>query len=147
MELNMVKLLITIAIILCSVSLVQAETTRPLLKDTTLFKKLVTDCKSIDVNSWQHPTKHYLINKAGVDIVWVKLCNSGKYPVFGVEFKYAPGGSTDDYFRPLYFQMLAENNYLPYAFVALLDQTVIDIRVKNIKGKQGRSTHYQFYSL
>ena len=130
------KFIATILAILCGAISTQALSARPNLDETKLFREIVTNCKDVDLKSWEHPVKSYLNNKDGAELLWVKLCNSGKYPVLGVNFRYAPGGQTEDYFTPLYFATLEANDNLPYSFVVMLDQTVINLALKKVKGKE-----------
>lgn len=129
-----------------SLVVAQTQAARPTLEETALFTETVKNCLEVEPNNWNHPTNSYLEKKEGVEIVWIKLCNSGEYPVFGVNFKYAPGGSTKNYFTPLYFDVFAANKSLPFAFVALIDQTVIEIKTGSGGDTPTISEHHEFYA-
>ncbi len=117
-------------------SAAQAETG---LAATELYKKLVHDCRLIDLASWRHPTREVLL-KAGAKIEKVELCNAGKYPVFTVEFRYDPMTATDSYFNPLYAHMAEANGFNPFSFVAKSFSTVINVR---ITGRQQVTVDYE----
>lgn len=111
----------------------------PTLKATELFKSL-KGCASVDLGSWNHPTKSLLIQR-GAKLEKVQLCNNRRYPVFYVDFPYDPQGQTEDYFLPLYREMKKANGGWPYSFVATSDNTIISIEY----GKKGMIIDYEMY--
>ncbi len=98
----------------------------PPLDQTRLFSEIAKDCSEVDLKVWKHPTRAVLLKKE-VEIVSVKLCNDRKYPIFYVRFKFDPRGQTADYFKPLYSEMKKANGSHPFSFVALSDNTVVNV--------------------
>lgn len=94
--------------------LISANT--PLLSDTRLYREVANNCKNVDLENWQHPTRKVLLER-GVILKKVELCNDGKYPIYHVRLPYDPGGQTQDYFNPLYVAMYGANGKWPYAMV------------------------------
>jgi hypothetical protein len=98
----------------------------PPLKDTRLFSSIAKDCSAVDLDHWQHPTRSLLL-KRHVQIEKVQICNGGNYPIFFVRFPYDPQGQTKSYFGPLFDKMRIANGGWPYSFVALSDNTVLNV--------------------
>lgn len=98
----------------------------PSLGETRLFSVLLKDCLVKDLKTWRHPVRSVL-EKRGVQIEEVRLCNARKYPVFFVNFPYDPQGQTASYFSPLYDEMRIANGRHPFSFVALSDNTVVSV--------------------
>ncbi|MGI0491531.1 hypothetical protein ACN4EG_06945 [Alkalinema pantanalense CENA528] len=98
----------------------------PYMPNTKLFGILSKGCERVDLATWQHPTREVMIQR-GVEIIAVQLCNDRTYPVFYVNFPYAPHGQTKDYFDPLYAEMKSANGGWPFAFVSMKDQTIVQI--------------------
>ena len=73
----------------------------PSLPNTVLYKEVAHDCHTVDLTTWNHPTKQVL-TKDHVQLYSLELCNAGKYPIFHVNFKYDPMGLTDSFFLPFY---------------------------------------------
>ncbi|MGY3882326.1 hypothetical protein [Aeromonas veronii] len=86
--------------------LISANT--PLLSDTRLYREVANNCKNVDLENWQHPTRRVLLER-GVIFKKVELCNDGKYPIYHVRLPYDPAGQTQDYFNPLYVAMYGAN--------------------------------------
>lgn len=101
----------------------------PSLGETGLFAKIVHGCTAVDLKAWRHPTRSLLLERK-VAIEQVQLCNAGVYPVFFVRFPYDPQGRTADYFLPLYDGMRRANGGHPYSFVAISDNTVVNVRYR-----------------
>jgi hypothetical protein len=89
----------------------------PALKDTELYTQKTTDCQDVDLATWQHPARTVL-EKSGIKLERVQLCNQGRYPIFQGEVPYDPQGQTKDFFLPLYEQLRKANGKWPYVLVA-----------------------------
>ncbi|CAH0125510.1 hypothetical protein [Pseudomonas mediterranea] len=89
----------------------------PALKDTELYTQNASDCQDVDLNTWQHPARTVL-EKNGIKLERVQLCNGGRYPIFQGEVPYDPQGQTKDFFLPLYEQLRKANGKWPYVLVA-----------------------------
>jgi len=113
------------------------------LKETQLYTEIATDCQRVDLQSWSHPTKSVLVKREGVILDWVELCNQNKYPIFGVHFKYDPQGMTENYFIPLYLDILKANGNWPLSFVILSDDKIINL---TSKAKNAISERYEYFS-
>ena len=134
--------ILTVGIIL-SFPAVAGSAKRVPLNETKLYTEMTTDCERIDLPSWSLPTKSVLVEREGVTLDSVELCNNKKYPIYSVRFKYDPQGMTKDYFIPLYLNIMKENNNLPLTFVVFSDNTIINL---SSKGKNKISTHYEYFS-
>jgi hypothetical protein len=100
------------------------------IKQSSLYTVIARACSAIETTNWKHPTRTVL-QKDGVGIVKVELCNGGKYPVFTVHFKYDPQTATGDYFDRLYAQMAVANGFWSYSFVDVDDNVIIDVAIDN----------------
>ncbi|MCG6576994.1 hypothetical protein EGM97_20050 [Pseudomonas sp. AF32] len=89
----------------------------PALQDTELYTQKATDCQDVDLATWQHPTR-IVLEKNGIKLERVQLCNGGRYPIFLGEVPYDPQGQTKDFFLPLYEQLRKANGKWPYVLVA-----------------------------
>lgn len=100
------------------------------LEDTQLYTKLASDCHDVDLSTWEHPTR-LVLEKNGITLSRLQLCNGGRYPIFYVDLPYDPQGQTLDFFMPLYEQMRKANGKWPYAFVAGSDGQVVYISYRD----------------
>lgn len=89
----------------------------PALNDTELYTQKTTDCHDVDLATWQHPARTVL-EKSGIKLQRVQLCNGGHYPIFLGEVPYDPQGQTKDFFLPLFEDLRKANGKWPYALVA-----------------------------
>ncbi len=96
------------------------------LAQSDFYTKTAIGCHSLDLSTWQHPTKSVLID-SGTKILKVQICNGGKYPVFTVSFPYDPRTETGDYFGPLYTNLAKANGFWPYALVDQEDNLIIEV--------------------
>jgi hypothetical protein len=89
----------------------------PRLSETNLYKTVAHDCRAVRLATWQHPTKKVLLkNKVRLDAL--ELCNKDVYPIYHVAFRYDPeSANTNDFFLPLYVDMIRANGHHPFAFV------------------------------
>lgn len=87
------------------------------------------DCRLLPLTTWHHPTRD-VMEKAGVDLHFVALCQNDTYPVFGVDFRYDPRTATDDYFHPLYDAMHRANGGWSFSFLVVQDRLTIDVSGK-----------------
>ncbi len=100
------------------------------LEKTELYTTLASDCHDVDLRTWEHPTR-LVLEKNGIKLNRLQLCNGGRYPVFFVDLPYDPQGQTLDFFMPLYEQMRKANGKWPYAFVAGSDGQVVYISYRD----------------
>lgn len=105
----------------------------PDLRNTVLYKKLAHNCRTVDLATWNHPTKQVL-RKHQVHLRALELCNSDKYPIFHVDFKYDPMGRTGSFFQPFYKDMFIANGRHPMAFVETTSGNAI-VMISNKGGK------------
>ncbi|WP_223472329.1 MULTISPECIES: hypothetical protein [unclassified Pseudomonas] len=96
----------------------------PALENTELYSGTASDCRDVDLSTWQHPTRTVL-EKNDIKLERVQLCNGGHYPIFQVQLPYDPRGQTKNYFLELYEQMRRANGKWPYALVASSDAVVV----------------------
>ncbi|BBP65033.1 hypothetical protein PHLH5_25740 [Pseudomonas sp. Cab53] len=89
----------------------------PALPDTELYTQKTHDCQDVDLATWQHPARAVL-EKSGIKLERVQLCNGGRYPIFIGEVPYDPQGQTKDFFLPLYEDLRKANGKWPYVLVA-----------------------------
>jgi len=125
----MKKIHVFILILLCIPLYCEAYPGReqyPLLSDTELYMKTVSNCKNVDVSSWKHPVKK-VFNKYKVKIDSVELCNEKKYPVFHVSPKYDPEGDTEEFYRGFYESLIKENGNFPFSIVDSVDEEIINV--------------------
>ncbi len=115
----------------------------PLLANTELYSKMVSDCHDVELATWKHPTRAVL-EKNAIPIERVQLCNGGHYPIFHVQLPYDPQGQTKDFFIPLYEQMRKANGKWPYAFVASNDAQVLYISYRD---NGTIAMDYEFYAV
>ena len=105
----------------------------PDLPDTFLYKELAHDCRPVDLATWSYPTKQVL-GKNHVQLNALELCNSARYPIFHVNFRYDPMGPTDSFFVPFYNAMFSANSHNPMAFVETTSGNVI-VMISNDHGR------------
>ena len=84
-------------------------------------------CLDLDIQQWRHKTRYVIESRKEAHLHWVKMCRNKTYPVFGVKFDYDPQGKTDDFFHPLFWDLLEANGYWPYSIVAIDDNLAIHI--------------------
>ncbi len=98
----------------------------PTLDKTRLFTELADECRSVQLQGWQHPAlavfEHYAIT-----VTSAQLCNTGEYPIFYVSLKYDPQGQTQDFYQPFYQAMKEALNGKPFAMVSDLDEMAISV--------------------
>ena len=104
----------------------------PNLSDTILFKELAHNCHPVDLIGWSHPTKQVL-KKYQVPLYALEFCNSDKYPIFHVKFKYDPMGP-QYFFAPFYHAMFFANRRNSMAFVEGMPRNVV-VMISNDDGK------------
>ena len=102
-----------------------AQTTLP-LSETHLFTKLAHDCQDVDLQVWRHPVREVL-QRHRVGLNRVRLCNTGRYPIFDVDLKYDPQGQTADFYQPFYREMNKANGGWPYSLISARDALVISV--------------------
>jgi len=85
------------------------------------------DCQAVDMATWSHPTRKVLEAKPAVSLQFVWLCDQNRLPVFGVSLKYDPQGMTNDFFYPLYLDLLNANGRRPYDIFDVPDNLDIGI--------------------
>lgn len=84
------------------------------------------DCFLLDLPTWSHPTRGVLdAARAGID--FVALCKGRTYPVFGVQLPYDPRTATDDYFIPLYDDLLSANGNWTFSLLETRDGTLVEV--------------------
>jgi hypothetical protein len=113
-----------------------SEETLPKLPQTTLYTKIATECETVDLLKWSHPTRRVL-EKLDIKIEKVELCNHRTYPIFHVLMKYDPVYHSKDaakYFRSLWIGMMDANGWNPWALVDKNGNTITYIKKSNIKG-------------
>ncbi|WP_316863181.1 hypothetical protein [uncultured Cohaesibacter sp.] len=90
-------------------------------------KRLKTQCILRSKDEWDHPTYSVMVD-AGVDFRFVMQCKDFDHTVFGVSFRYDMRAKTDDYFHPLYFNMIKANNGRPFSFLEVRDYLLASLR-------------------
>lgn len=112
----MIKRLMTAVAILVGASVAQTALCAP-LEATTLYRNTAHRCRTLDLESWSHPTRQVL-ERAKIEIEKVELCNQDIYPIYTVRFVASPMlGVNDKYFNKLYVEMAAANGFHSFAFV------------------------------
>lgn len=84
-------------------------------------------CRRVEAAEWRHPVADALAAKGRSELMWVLLCQSGRYPVVGVTFELDPQGATSDFFNPLYLDLLKANGRRPLALVAIGDNVALKL--------------------
>lgn len=92
-----------------------------------LAARFGSDCESVDMAKWSHPTRDVFAATDGARIKWLVLCENRTFPVFGATFKYDPRGQTDDFFYPFYLDLLEANGRWPYAIYDADDNVVVRV--------------------
>jgi hypothetical protein len=112
----MTKRLMTAIAILVGASVAQTALCAP-LEATTLYRDTAHGRRTLDLESWSHPTRQVL-ERAKIEIKKVELCNQDIYPIYTVKFVASPMlGVNDKYFNKLYVEMAAANGFHSFAFV------------------------------
>jgi hypothetical protein len=111
----------------------------PPLEESSLYKDLTRDCRTLDLKRWSHPTRHVL-ERAGIEIKKVELCNHDSYPVFTVAIKYDPNGPNDKYYNRLYVAMAEANGFHSFSLVDSTFGVIMNIAVK---GKHEIAVDYE----
>lgn len=89
-----------------------------------LYSVVAKGCKTVDLKTWQHPTKA-VFKKYKVDLQKVQLCNNNKYPVFIGESELdLSSGPNQRYAKEFFITLLQKNANWSYAFVETLSQEV-----------------------
>jgi hypothetical protein len=79
-----------------------------------------------NIKEWHHPVKDILYRQK-VILDKVELHNK-TYPIFYVKFPYDPRlAHNDNYFKPLYYEVLRANGFWNYAFIDRSFQCKINI--------------------
>ncbi|ADW17744.1 hypothetical protein Despr_1592 [Desulfobulbus propionicus DSM 2032] len=92
-----------------------------------LSQQLGRDCHPVDARAWKSPALEIVRQRPKTELQWVQLCREGQYPVFGVRFAYDPQGQTNDFFYPLFLDVLEANGHRPFAFVETQDRLLIEV--------------------
>jgi hypothetical protein len=137
----MEKIKLTFALTLLSFSVNGSSEPLPKLQDTDLFKKIAANCELVDLSTWTHATRN-IIEKSGTELKKVMLCNSKRFPVFYINFKYDPQGQTKSFFYPFYQEMKVANGNNALAFVDIIDSTIVYL---NFQGPSGIEINYEMY--
>jgi hypothetical protein len=103
------------------------------LTATRLYKKIATNCHRIDLKTWSHPTKK-IIEKADVSLEWLELCNSKKYPIYGIRFTDNQKQMVTGNYRKFYKDIFIENGKWPLSIVAVKNNTIISL--SKVEGKK-----------
>jgi hypothetical protein len=128
------------AVFLCAVG---HASDLPTLSSTGLYRTVAHNCHPVDLITWNHPTKDVLI-KYQIPLFALELCNSDRYPIFHVNFKYDPMALTDSFFVPFYKAIFSANGRNPMAFVETTSGNVIVV-LSNDHGNP-RASYEQFRS-
>jgi hypothetical protein len=120
----------------------QAIANSPLpLFQTILYANMTHDCRRTELSSWSNSIgKIFSINK--VTVQKTELCNDGRYTIYTVHFKYDPRAQTSKYFHPLYAAVAQANGFLPFSFVDVDDNVIVNVRIDQ---KHALSISYEDY--
>jgi hypothetical protein len=99
------------------------------LGESSLYKALARDCRTLDLKHWSHPTRHVL-EHAEIEIKKVELCNHDLYPVFTVAMKYDPNGPNGKYYNRLFAAMAEANGFHSFSIVDIEFGMIVNIAVK-----------------
>ena len=117
---------------------------KPNTSEPALLEKLKlhinADCEAIDLGPWTHPVRDEVEKRSEAHLLWAALCDEQRYPVFGMEFDYDPNGQTNDFFRPLFYDLLQANGRWPYAIIVPSSKLMI---VVSGKSKSAFKVDYQ----
>ncbi len=111
------------------------------LTTTRLYKKIATKCQRIDLKTWSHPTKD-IIEQADVSLEWLELCNSKKYPIYGIRFTDNQNKMITGNYRKFYQELFKGNGKWPLSIVAVKNNTIISL--SKVDGK--KIIEYEIYS-
>ena len=98
----------------------------PKLPETALFRTIAQGCRDVPLAGWHHPVRAAL-DRPGVRLTRVALCNDNRYPILYVDLRYDPMGQTDAFFGPLYAAVADANGYWPFALVSLHDDEIVEV--------------------
>jgi len=136
-------LIVSFWLVLVTTSVVHAGSLQPMaLAETKLYREVAKNCIPMDLATLSHRVKKVLEKRDGVSLKWMEICNQGSYPIFGVNFKYDPRGRTNDYFTPLYLEILQANEGRPLSFISLPDWIMIHF---SITGSREIKVRYKSY--
>lgn len=85
------------------------------------------DCEAIALASWSHPALAAIRKRKQARLEWAMLCRNQRHPVFAMTFDYDPQGRTNDFFMPLYDDVLKAGGGAAFSFVSLRDKLIIDV--------------------
>jgi hypothetical protein len=110
------------------------------LAASDLYTKTAKGCRALDLPTWSHPTRK-VMERAGVKILKVELCNGGVYPIFTVAFAATPILAVNDkYFGKLYAQMAEANGWHSLAFVDPAWELIVSV---DVTGRRRISIGYE----
>ena len=96
-----------------------------------LAARLGSECAQSDLDAFRHASRSAFDSRDGARLRWVIMCNGGRLPVFGTEFAYDPRMQTNDFFYPLYLEILEAMGGQPFAIVSIKDDALITISADN----------------
>ena len=99
------------------------------LGESSLYKDLARDCRTLDLTHWSHPTR-YVLERAEIAIKKVELCNHDVYPIFTVAIKYDPNGPNGEYYNRLFVAMAEANGFHSFSLVDTNFDMIMNIAVK-----------------
>lgn len=105
-----------------------SEIAGPSPQDVDLDDRLGQKCQPVDPGLWQHPVLHTLQQRQGVHLQWIQRCGDQGYLIFGADFDHDPQGQTNDFFYPLFIDVLEANSGQPLALVAVQERLLIQLR-------------------
>jgi hypothetical protein len=88
-----------------------SEIAGPSPQDVDLDDRLGQKCQPVDPGLWQHPVLHTLQQRQGVHLQWIQRCGDQGYLIFGADFDHDPQGQTNDFFYPLFIDVLEADQY------------------------------------
>jgi hypothetical protein len=126
--------LLFLSVILASSATVAASTdnaqqviSRTISKNSADTTNIDEGCLDLDLTQWRHKTRSVIEARKEAQLQWVKMCRNKTYPVFGVKFAYDPQTKTDDFFHPLFWDLLEANGYWPYSIVSIGDNVAVHV--------------------
>ncbi len=91
-------------------------------------RRFATDCRPADQAGLPPAIRKVIAARPQAHFQWALMCRQNTFPVLGIEFDYDPRGATDDFFHPLYWDLLQANGALPYALVVPRDGLLVRVR-------------------
>jgi hypothetical protein len=85
------------------------------------------DCEAVALASWSHPALAAIRKRKQARLEWAMLCRNQSHPVFAMTFDYDPQGRTNDFFMPLYDDVLKASGGAAFSVVSLRDKLIIDV--------------------